>query len=408
MSTPEGRQSCLRCGSERLVSHPEVGQLSIAHIDCDSFYASVEKRDNPELRDKPVLVGGSKRGVVMAACYVAREYGVHSAMPMFKALRACPDAVIIPPDMKKYVRSGAEIRDMMRTATPLVEPISIDEAFLDLGGTERLHGGPPAQTLAALAMEIERKHSLTVSIGLSHNKFLAKIASGLDKPRGFKVIGKMETVDLLSRLPVSRIWGVGKVTQRRLAEQGVTTVGQLQAVPEAELVRCFGKLGQRLSQLAMGRDSRTVSPDTVRKSLSSETTFTSDLSNLDELKRVMWRLAERVAAESRQKAIGGRTITLKLKTSRFHLVTRSRTLSHPTQLSEVIYTTLLPLLAREADGTRFRLLGVGLSEIADADVCDPIDLANPGLQRQQQLEGAVDSLRNRFGKDVIGKGRSLD
>lgn len=399
---------CPDCGKAAFVTHPELPTLSIAHLDCDSFYASVEKRDNPELADKPVLVGGQKRGVVMAACYVARRYGVHSAMPMFKALRACPNAVVVKPDMAKYGRIGRDIREMMRTVTPLVEPISIDEAFLDMSGTERLHGGSPARTLAGLMHEIEDRHGITVSIGLSHNKFLAKLSSGLNKPRGFTVIGRAETVSFLGKQPVSRIWGVGKVFQRKLERDGVTMIGQLQQISEEDLTRRYGEIGTRMARLSYGRDNRSVIPGSGRKSLSSETTFADDITDPARLSRILWRQAEKVSAGVKKEDIGGRTVTLKLKTARFAIRTRSRTLAHPTQLADAIYAAAAPLLLKEADGTAFRLLGVGLADFAPREDCDPIDLGDPDLQRRKKVEGTVDDLRARFGSDAIGKGRMLE
>lgn len=400
--------TCASCGSAAVISHAELAALSIAHLDCDSFYASVEKRDNPELKDKPVLVGGQKRGVVMAACYVAREFGVHSAMPMFKALRACPDAVVVRPDMAKYGRIGRDIREMMRTVTPMVEPISIDEAFLDLTGTERLHGGSPAKTLAGLVAEIEDRHAITVSIGLSHNKFMAKLCSGLNKPRGFTVVGRAETIPFLGRQPVSRIWGVGKVFQRKLERDGITMIGQLQQMDESDLARRYGEIGRRMAHLAQGRDNRKVVPGSGRKSLSSETTFAEDISDPERLSRILWRQTEKVSAGVKKEDIGGRTVTLKLKTARFAIRTRSRTLPHPTQLADAIYAAAEPLLQKEADGTAFRLLGVGLADFAPREDCDPIDLADPDSQRRKKVEGAVDDLRARFGRDAIGKGRMLE
>lgn len=401
-------QNCPVCGGASLISHAELATLSIAHLDCDSFYASVEKRDNPQLKDKPVLVGGRKRGVVMAACYVARQYGIHSAMPMFKALRACPEAVVVKPDMAKYGRIGRDIREMMRTVTPMVEPISIDEAFLDLTGTERLHGGSPAKTLAGLVSQIEDRHGITVSIGLSHNKFLAKLSSGLNKPRGFTIVGRTETVSFLSGQPVARIWGVGKVFQRRLARDGITMIGQLQQMEESDLARRYGEIGLRMARLAHGRDNRRIIPGSGRKSLSSETTFAEDIADPERLSRILWRQAEKVSAGVKNENIGGRTVTLKLKTARFAIRTRSRTLPHPTQLADAIYAAAAALLAKEADGTAFRLLGVGLADFAPQEDCDPIDLADPDLQRRKKVEGTVDDLRARFGRDAIGKGRMLE
>ena len=363
--------ACPACGSACVVSNPELHQLSIAHIDCDSFYASVEKRDNPALRDKPVLVGGQK------------------------------------PDMAKYGRIGRDIREMMRNVTPLVEPISIDEAFLDLTGTERLHGGSPARTLGRLSLDIAAEHGITVSVGLSHNKFLAKLSSGLNKPHGFTVIGRQETVSFLKTQPVSRIWGVGKVFQRRLERDGITLIGQLQHLTGEDLTRRYGEIGGRLARLSHGRDDRKVVPGSGRKSLSSETTFADDISDIAGLSRILWRQAEKVSGGVKKEGIGGRTVTLKLKTSRFATRTRSRTLPHPTQLADAIYTAAAALLAKEADGTPFRLLGVGLSDFAPQSDCDPIDLADPDSQRRKKVESAVDDLRARFGRDAIGKGRML-
>ena len=327
---------------------------------------------------------------------------------MFKALKACPDAVVVRPDMKKYGIVGRAVREMMRNVTPLVEPISIDEAFLDLSGTERLHGASPAATLARLANDIRAEHGITVTVGLSHNKFLAKLASGLNKPHGFTVIGRGETVSFLSDLPVSRIWGVGKVFQRRLERDGITRIGQLQGYDETELSRRYGEIGSRLARLSHGRDNRKVVPGSGRKSLSSETTFGADIADPGQLKRILWRQTEKVSAGVKKEEIGGRTITLKLKTAKFAIRTRSRTLPHPTQLADVIFAAAAPLLEKEADGTAYRLLGIGLSEFAPADYCDPIDLADPDSQRRKQVESAVDDLRARFGRDAIGKGRMLD
>ncbi|MEX2453907.1 MAG: DNA polymerase IV [Rhodospirillaceae bacterium] len=405
---PEDARACPGCGSDSIVAHPELDRLEIAHLDCDSFYASVEKRDNPELLHRPVLVGGQQRGVVAAACYIARQYGVHSAMPMFQAMRKCPDAVVIRPDMVKYGRIGREIRDMMRDVTPMVEPISIDEAFLDMGGTERLHRGIPARTLARLVADIRARHGITVSIGLSHNKFLAKLASGMNKPDGFTVIGQGETVSFLAGLPVSLVWGVGAVLEKRLKHDDITRIGQIQAMAEDELVRRYGSMGSRLARLSLGQDSRKVEPHSDRKSLSSETTFAEDLADPAALRRILWRQAERVSAGAKKEGIGGRTVTLKLKTANFRIRTRSRTLPHPTQLADAIYAAAAPLVDAEADGTAFRLLGVGLSELCGAQDCDPPDLADPGQQRRKKAEGAVDELRRRFGSAAIGKGRTFE
>src|SRR5215467_1157509 len=256
---------CAVCGSPRLVVHDELTDLGIAHLDCDAFYATVEKRDNPDLRDKPVLVGGSHRGVVMAACYIARISGVRSAMPMFQARQLCPQAVVVPPDMAKYQPVGEQVRRLMLATTPLVEPLSIDEAFLDLTGTERLHQSCPARTLAMLARRIESEIGITVSIGLSYNKFLAKVASDLDKPRGFAAIGRGEATTFLASKPVGLIWGVGRALAARLAQDGIATIGQLQTESERDLVRRYGAIGHRFARFARGEDDRRVEPDAPLK-----------------------------------------------------------------------------------------------------------------------------------------------
>src|SRR2546421_2067318 len=276
VDAPEGPR-CPACGSPRLVRHPELDTLTIAHVDCDAFYAAIEKRDDPSLADKPVIVGGGKRGVVATACYIARTFGVKSAMPMFKALKLCPGAIVVGPDMEKYARVGREVRALMLELTPLVEPVSIDEAFLDLSGTERLHGRPPATSLAAFARRVESALGITVSIGLSANKFLAKIASDLDKPRGFAVLARDEAVAFLAGKPVGFIWGVGKVAAARLQRDGFSSVGDLQRADETDLMKRYGVEGRRLWRLSRGIDDRFVNPEREVKSVFAETTFNQDI-----------------------------------------------------------------------------------------------------------------------------------
>ena len=399
---------CPACGSERTVSHAELDRLVIAHLDCDAFYASVEKRDDPSLADKPVIVGGGRRGVALTCCYVARRYGVHSAMPMYQALRLCPEAVIVPPDMAKYESVARDVRTLMRDTTPLVEPVSVDEAYLDLSGTERLHRAPPSHTLAALALRIEREIGITVSIGLSVNKYLAKVASDMGKPRGFAVIGGAEAVRRLADMPVRVLSGVGPVLARRLADDGITRVAEILAMSEDELVARFGEIGRRLARCARGEDARVVEPHAGRKSLSAETTFAEDLRDREALARVLWRLSETVSARLKDEGIAGRCVTLKLKTAQFRIRTRAVTLAHPTQLADTIFRAAMTPLAREADGTRFRLLGVGLSAFADARDADPADLGEPDAWRRAAVERAMDRLRDRFGDEAIVKGRRFD
>ncbi len=398
---------CPQCGGRRLLSHPELDALAIAHIDCDAFYATIEKRDDPSLADKPVIVGGGRRGVVSAACYVARTYGVHSAMPMFKALKACPDAVVVRPDMRKYGAVGRAVRALMLETTPLVEPLSIDEAFLDLSGTERLHGASPARTLVRLIRRIEGTLQITASVGLSYNKSLAKIASDLDKPRGFAVIGRAEAAGFLQDRPVGLIWGVGKALQRRLTGDGIATIGQLRALDETALIARYGAIGKRLAHFCRGRDDRRVNPHGAAKSVSAETTFDADLANLDALKARLWPLCEKVSKRLKSQDLAGLTITLKLKTAGFALRTRATTLDAPTQLAETLYRSGEPLLAREADGTVFRLIGIGVSRLGDAALADPPDLLDPDAARRAKIERTIDELRARLGENAIGKGRGL-
>ncbi len=395
---------CPKCGGPRLLAHPELGRLAIAHIDCDAFYATVEKRDDPSLRDRPLIIGGGKRGVVSTACYVARISGVRSAMPMWQALERCPDAVVLRPNMEKYTRVGREIRTLMFELTPLVEPLSIDEAFLDLAGTELLHHGSPALTLARFAARIEREVGITVSVGLSHNKFLAKIASDLDKPRGFSVIGRAETLDFLAPRPVSTIWGVGKATATALESEGLRTIADLRRADEARLIRRFGILGRRLKQLAIGEDARVVEPDQETKSISNERTLDTDLSDLRELEKILFRLSTKVSDRLKAERLGGWTVQLKLKTPDFKGLTRARRLADPTALGDRIWRTAHDLLTRECDGRRFRLIGVGVSDLVPIDFCDPPDLVDEGAGRRAKAEAAIDRLRHRFGADVVEPG----
>ncbi|ADZ67838.1 DNA polymerase IV [Brucella abortus bv. 4 str. 292] len=395
---------CHACGSPRLIRHKELYRLSLAHVDCDAFYASVEKRDNPDLRDKPLIVGGGKRGVVSTACYLARIHGVRSAMPMFKALEACPDAVVIKPNMEKYARVGREVRQMMRDLTPLVEPISIDEAFLDLSGTERLHKAPPAVVLARFSKRVENEIGITASIGLSYCKYLAKVASDLEKPRGFSVIGEAEALDFLRDKPVGMIWGVGKAFAAKLESDGIRTIGQLQTMEEGALMKAYGTMGQRLYRLSRGQDSRKVEPDHDMKSVSAETTFNTDLSAAGDLVPVLRALSEKVSRRLKAGEIAGRTIVLKLKTQDFKLRTRNRQLGDPTQLADRIFRTGLQLLEKEMDGTRFRLLGIGVSDLSPSDRADPPDLVDIQATKRAVAESAIDRLRNKFGLNAVETG----
>ncbi len=401
---PAGLRRCRACGSPRLVYHDELYRLTLAHIDCDAFYAAIEKRDNPELADKPVIVGGGKRGVVSTACYVARIQGVRSAMPMFKALEACPHAVVIKPDMEKYVRVGRQVRAMMQELTPLVQPLSIDEAFLELKGTERLHHDPPARVLARFAQRVEKEIGITISIGLSYCKFLAKVASDLNKPRGFSVIGEAEALDFLREKPVRLIWGVGKAFAETLERDGIRTIGQLQTMEETDLMRRYGVMGRRLFTLSRGRDDREVHPNDPAKSVSAETTFFDDISSYDELATHLRRLSEKVAARLRKSGISGQTVVLKLKTADFKSRTRNRKLEDPTMLADRIFRTGIELLRKEADGTKYRLIGIGVSDLADPGRADPPDLVDPAAARRAAAEAAMNTLRDKFGKASVETG----
>ncbi|MGP4691043.1 DNA polymerase IV [Agrobacterium cavarae] len=401
---PEGTKRCRQCGSPRLLYHDELYDLSIAHIDCDAFYASVEKRDNPDLVDKPLIIGGGKRGVVSTACYIARIHGVRSAMPMFKALEACPDAVVIKPNMEKYSQVGRQVRTMMQDLTPLVQPISIDEAFLDLSGTERLHHDPPARVLAQFARRVEKEIGITVSVGLSYCKFLAKVASDLQKPRGFSVIGEKEATRFLATRPVTTIWGVGKAFAATLEADGIRMISQLQEMEETDLMRRYGTMGQRLYRLSRGIDDREVHTNDPAKSVSAETTFFNDISRYEDLVPVLRSLSEKVAWRLKKNATAGQTVVLKMKTADFKSRTRNKRLEDPTQLADRIFRTGLSLLERETDGTKFRLIGIGVTDLCDPAQADPPDLVDKTAGRRAAAEAAMDKLREKFGKGTVETG----
>ncbi|WP_298360733.1 DNA polymerase IV [uncultured Litoreibacter sp.] len=403
-----GGLRCPSCASPRVISHPELFDLSIAHMDCDAFYASVEKRDNPELRDKPVIIGGGRRGVVSTACYIARIKGVRSAMPMFKALKLCPEAVVVRGRMDVYVSVSKQIRAMMEDLTPAIEPLSLDEAFLDLTGTERLHHAPPVVMLAKLVNRMEAELGISGSIGLSHNKFLAKVASDLDKPRGLSIIGKAETDDFLRDKPVSMIWGVGAVTRESLEKAGIRTFSDLLRWDRKDLGARFGSMGDRLWHLARGQDRRSVSAHTPVKGISNETTFHDDTASIDILDGHIWRMSEKVADRAKAKGIAGRVVNLKLKTAEFKLVTKRLSLRDPTQLADKIYRTARQLFDQVGPQGPYRLLGVGISDLVAEDGADRSgDLLDPDANKRSDAERATDKIRDRFGPDAITKGRAL-
>ncbi len=399
---------CPECGRPRVIEHPELFDLSIAHMDCDAFYASVEKRDNPDLRDKPVIIGGGRRGVVSTACYIARIKGVRSAMPMFQALKLCPDAVVVKGRMSAYAEVSRQTRAFMDDLTPVVEPLSLDEAFMDLGGTARLHGKPPAVMLAHLVRRMEQELGISGSIGLSHNKFLAKVASDLDKPRGFSIIGKAETADFLHDKPVRLIWGVGNAAQTALDKAGVRTFSDLLRWEKADLVARFGSMGERLWHLARGEDRRRVSAHAPVKSISNETTFGEDTADIEILDGHIWRLAENVADRAKAKDKAGRVVTLKLKRANHRILTRQSQLTDPTQIADRIYRTARALFDHVGDEGPYRLVGVGISHLSEADAADTGgDLLDPQAKQRAGAERASDEIRARFGSDAIIKGRAL-
>ena len=395
---------CPVCASPRIVAHEHLGALSIAHMDCDAFYASVEKRDRPELRDHAVIVGGGKRGVVTTCCYIARIKGVRSAMPMFKALKLCPEAVVIKPDFSKYRAESKRILGMAGQLTPLIQNLSLDEAWMDLSGTERLHKAPPAITLAKLQARIEAETGLTVSIGLSANKFLAKIASDLDKPRGFSVIGGAEAEAFLAPKPVGILPGVGPAMAASLEKSGFRTVGDLARADIKLLAERFGSHGLRLSRLAHGQDSRAVNPSEERKGISAETTFNEDLSALGDLEDVLAELSEKVARHARADGLAGRVVTLKLRTTDFRILTRRRTIPVPTQTAKTLFAVGRELLAREATGKAYRLIGIGMADLIEADAVED-DFFAGDERRALAGEKTLDAIRAKFGADAVTSGR---
>lgn len=399
---------CPACGRPRIVRHAELWDLSIAHMDCDAFYASVEKRENPELADKPVIIGGGKRGVVSTACYVARIRGVRSAMPMFQALKLCPDAVVLKPRMALYADVSRQIRAMMEDLTPAIEPLSLDEAFLDLSGTARLHGHPPAVMMARLVKRMRDELGVTGSVGLSHNKFLAKIASDLDKPHGFSVIGRTETQEFLRPRPVRLIWGVGLASQEALERAGIRTFEDLLRWDQRDLVARFGGMGDRLWHLARGQDHRRVTRDSPIKSISNETTFAEDTAHPDLLDGHLWRMCEKVSDRAKAKGLAGRVVTLKVKRSDFRTLTRRQSLTDATQMADRIYRTARALLDPLGKEGPWRLLGAGISELVPADQADRGgDLLDPDAGKRAAAERATDAIRAKFGDDAIVKGRAL-
>ena len=401
-------ERCHLCKSPLLVTHPELFDLSIAHIDCDAFYASIEKRERPEIADKPLIIGGGNRGVVSTACYIARIRGVKSAMPIFQALKLCPEAIILRPRMGLYGEISIQIRQLMEELSPAVEPISLDEAFIDLSGTEKLHKAPPAIMLSKLICKINSQFGLTASIGLSHNKFLAKIASDIDKPFGFSVIGRAQTKKFLENKPIRLISGVGTATQLALEEAGIHRIGDLLRWSQKDLIKKFGKTGIKLWHLAQGKDTRSVSRNPPMKSISSETTFERDTSDREILEGHLWRACEKISARAKIKNSVGSTVVLKLKNSKHKITTRRIKLEAPTNLAQKLFGSLKKLIDREENKNCYRLLGVSLSELRNEKEAlryygtfDQIEI------EQSKTEKATDEVRAKFGTNAIFKGRAL-
>ncbi len=396
---------CAHCGSPRTISLEDTAGLAIAHVDCDAFYAAVEKRDDPSLNDKPLIVGGSgPRGVVATCCYIARTFGVRSAMPMSRARALCPDAVVLPPDMAKYSRVGREIRTRMTALTPLVEPLSIDEAFLDLNGCEPSNGAGAAETLVRFAAQVEVEIGVTVSVGLSYCKFLAKLASELNKPRGFACFSREEAKAWLAGQSVARLWGVGRVGRERLERSGFRLIGDLQRVDEREAVLRLGEDGLRLWRLAQGRDDRSVSAERETKSISSETTFDRDIADKAELTRILLAQCDRVATRLRKEGIAAAGVTLKLRLADFSLRTRSRGGIRATQLAPRLFAAARPLLDAQPDGVPYRLLGIAATELGPSEGADEDDMFVRDSGREKTREAAIAALRDRFGPAAVQRG----
>lgn len=402
-------ESCPKCQGERLTIDDELLHLSIAHLDCDSFYASVEKRDNPDLIGKPVMVGGEARGVVAAACYEARKFGVRSAMPTFQAKRLCPHITIIKPRMDHYSAISRQIRQMMQALTPLVEPLSIDEAFLDLTGTQKLHKASPAEMLMRLQKQIEEEIGITVSVGLAANKSLAKLASDQDKPNGFFVLNEKKAQAWLAPRPVSTIYGIGKSAAKRLTDAGFMTCGDLVAADLKRLVPLLGKQALFIQNLAKGIDNRSISPTREAKSVSSETTFHQDMVTKDELFPILERQSLRVSRRLKAQDLRGNVINLKLKTAQFKTISRRKTIAKPTDKAHEIFEVASQLLLKElGPHLKWRLLGVGVDGFhIGAQTDDFLDLMDETGQRKDKLEKALDDMHAKFGGDVVFSGRQM-
>ncbi len=392
-------EQCPNCHSRRVVSHNELNNLYIAHIDCDAYYAALHKRENPELKNVPVIIGGGKRGVVSTACYIARSYGVKSAMPTFMARKLCPNAVFIKPDMKLYSENARKIRAIFEEVTPSVEAVSIDEAYLDLSGTQKLHGLNPAQLLAKIANRIEDEIGITISIGLSENKFLAKTASDMDKPRGFYIISKAEVPKLLWNREIGFLHGVGKATAARFNKLGYKLIGDIAKANKFKFISQFGEHGEWLYNIANGNDNRKVESEHNTKSISTETTFVEDVKDYESIRTALKNLCEKLARTARIKKLVGKTINIKLKTHDFKTITRQISTT-PTQTSKTIFKFADEMLKKEMAKSPFRLIGIGLSELLDENSQNNYDLFME-VDKNLELERAIDKISDKFGRDIF-------
>lgn len=378
----------------------------VMHIDMDAFYASVEQVDNPHLKGKPVIIGASKRGVVSAASYEARKYGVHSAMPVFQARKLCPNGIFLPGRKERYREISREIMEMLQNISPLVEQVSIDEAFVDISGTEALHG-PPGELGQKVKGRIFKSTSLTCSIGIAPNKFLAKIASDMKKPDGLTIIEGEEVHSMLSQLPLSKIPGIGTKTNSFLERLGVKSPADILGLPPAFWTQKLGKAGSHLYRMAQGIDHSPVTPSPVIKSCSAEDTFPEDTQDMGLVKKWLFHQAETVARELRHKGLRGRTISLKVKFRDFRIVMRSLTLPDPTNCTQTIYEGACRLLERLHTPGKIRLVGVGLSNFQKG----PQQLnfyTNLRSLRSERLDSAMDKIRDKYGDEVIKKGLIMD
>lgn len=383
----------------------------ILHIDMDAFYASVEERDNPSLVGKPVIVGGSAegRGVVAAANYEARKFGVHSAMASARAGRLCPHAIVIKPRIDYYATVSRQIRNIFEQFTPLVEPLSLDEAFLDVTGSEPLFG-PSAEIGRRIKQQIRDELRLTASVGVATNKFVAKIASDLKKPDGFVVVEPSEVYSFLGPLPVGKLWGVGKVTDQAFERLGIRTIGQLRQMPLATLNDLFGASGEHYWQLANGIDDRRVVPDRKAKSISNETTFAEDIADIDVLRAWLVELVEQVARRLRQHDMKGRTAELKVRFADFQTITRSMTLADSTSITRELLDAGMELLMKHIPARHrpIRLLGFGVSKLDGSGTSQQTLFDQPDRKRHQELDHVADQITAKFGKLGLRRGASLD